>query len=355
MSNSQPSPESHPQNGFRIGKSQKSRLLAGHVIDGRFEIVELVGDGSLSSVHKSRDLHHERLVAVKLLHTAAITDYDEIVRLKKEGRILSGLDCLNIAKVYQFGLIEEKLPYVVAEFLIGFNLKQILDTRTEPLGADIAIYVGLSVCDALIAAHAAGVVHGDLKPSNIMIVEEEAGEVIKVTDFGIARNLATTPETIASHLTETGLLTTSVPYMSPERCVGNPIDERSDVYSLGCLLYEMLTGRPPFLSHDPVAVAQQHVRQEVSFHHVSNALFEDELKQVIHKAIAKEPSARHENVAQLRDALALIKGEPDQGEPDQNVRIIPRRKRASAEAVRLALLVATAAGVAIAAFCWLGK
>lgn len=345
-------PESHQQNGFRIGKSQKARLLPGYVIDDRFEILELIGDGSLSSVYKSRDLRDEKIVAVKLLHTSAIEDYDEIVRLKKEGRVLSGVECVNVATVYQFGLIEEKLPYVVTEFLIGFNLKDILDTQPEPLGAEIAIHVGLSICDALFAVHVLGLVHGDLKPSNVMIVvEENEGETIKVTDFGLARNLATTAESITSHLTETGLLTTSAPYMSPERCLGNQLDARSDIYSLGCLLYEMLTGRPPFLSHDPIAVVREHLSDELSFR-PSNSLVFDELQKVILKAISKEPSARYDNVAQLKEALASIKGNDE--ESASPIRIIPHRAVSSPNFSRLALVV-IAAAAAIGALVWIGN
>lgn len=346
-------PESHRQNGFRIGKSQKARLLPGYVIDDRFQIIELVGDGSLSSVYKSRDLRDEAVVAVKLLHTAAIEDYDEIVRLKKEGRILSGIECVNLAKVYQFGLIEEKLPYVVTEFLIGFNLKDILDTQTQSLGADIAILVGLGICDALIAAHAAGIVHGDLKPSNVMVVvEEDEGETVKVLDFGLARNLATTAESITTHLTVTGLLTTSAPYMSPERCLGNQLDVRSDIYSLGCILYEMLTGRPPFLSHDPIAIVRQHLSDEVSFSPSNSPVF-DELQKITLKAISKDPSARYDNVEELKEALASIKGNDD--ESASPIRIVPRRTvSSSANASRLVMIL-VAAAAAIGALVLMGK
>ncbi|MBY0548843.1 MAG: serine/threonine protein kinase [Candidatus Obscuribacterales bacterium] len=345
-------PESYQKNGFRIGKSQKARLLPGYVIDNRFEIVQLVGDGSLSSVYKGRDLRDNKIVAVKLLHTSAVEDYDEIVRLKKEGRVLSGIDCANVATIYQFGLIEEKLPYVVTEFLVGFNLKDILDTQAQSLGADIAILVGLGICDALIAAHAAGIVHGDLKPSNVMIVvEEDESETVKVLDFGLARNLATTAESITTHLAVTGLLTTSAPYMSPERCLGNQLDVRSDIYSLGCILYEMLTGRPPFLAHDPIAIVRQHLSEELSFSPSDSPVFV-QLQKLILKAIAKDPSARYDNVEQFKEALALIKANDE--ESASPIRIIPHRAVSSPNISRLALIVAAAAA-AIAALIWMGK
>ncbi len=336
------------QKGLRIGKSQKARLVSGLSLDDRYEIIELAGDGGISTVYKSRDTHADRLVAVKLLHTSLITDYEEIVRLKKEGKILSQIDCPNVATIYRFGLIEEKLPYVVTEFLSGFNLKEVLDTQDEPLGATLAIHVGLQVCDALKAGHNAGVIHGDVKPSNIVIVEKDAGEIVKVTDFGLSRNLASSSESITMHLTETGLLTTSVPYMSPEQCLGKQVDARSDIYSLGCLLFEMATGRHPFVSQDPIAVARQHVSGVLSRNSFCNLSVPDELQNVILKAMSKEPSQRYDSIEEMKQALVLINEK--QEESAQKIRIVTRKKMIRPGIIRLAVVIAA---LIIGVLCWI--
>lgn len=345
MTNFQP-PDGANRPSFELGKSTKARLLPGHVLEDRFEVKELIADGGLSTVYRGRDAASERVTAVKLLHPSLVADYEEIVRLKKEARLLSQIDCSYIAKLYRFGLIDERFPFVVMEFLEGFSLKDVLDEQAEPLGTGVAIKVGMQVCNALEAAHEAGVLHADLKPSNIIIVEDEQGQSVKTTDFGLSRTLASSSEKLTEHLTRTGLLTTSVPYMSPELCLAKKPDVRSDVYSLGCVLFEIATGKRPFPAADPVATARQQVNARISSTSFAGTEVSPELQVILIKALEKEPFQRYQSISQMREDLAVLETNDDVGRIE-----LPRRhKGIPPHVVRTGVIVAVILAALIIVF-----
>src|SRR6202047_1802383 len=226
-----------------------------HLSD-RYEIGEILGFGGMSEVHLARDLRLHRDVAVKVLRADLARDPSFYLRVRREAQNAAALNHPAIVAVYDTGEAETAtgpLPYIVMEYVDGVTLRDIVHTE-GPMPSKRAIKVIADACQALNFSHQHGIIHRDVKPANIMI--SKAGAV-KVMDFGIARALAD------SHsVTQTAAVIGTAQYLSPEQARGDSVDARSDVYSLGCVLYEILTGEPPFVGDSPVAVAYQHVRED---------------------------------------------------------------------------------------------
>jgi len=255
-------------------------------------------------VYKARQIKMNRTVAIKMLHDDYAGNPNALKRFEQEARAVSSLNHPNILSVYDFGTDEQGHPFLATEFLLGKSLDQFLN-EVNPVPTDVAVSIFIQTCTGLEHAHQKGVIHRDLKPSNLMLVEY-AGEqnFVKVLDFGIAKVIA--PDGTSSELTKTGELFGSPLYMSPEQCKGLVLDARSDIYSVGCIMYRTLTGISPLEGKDLVEVLYKHVNQLPSgFSEVLRVQpIYANLEHVVFKAMAKEPEDRFQTMGEMKDALA---------------------------------------------------
>ena len=253
-----------------------------HLSD-RYELGEILGFGGMSEVHLARDLRLHRDVAIKVLRADLARDPSFYLRFRREAQNAAALNHPAIVAVYDTGEAETAtgpLPYIVMEYVDGVTLRDIVHTE-GPMPSKRAIEVIADACQALNFSHQHGIIHRDVKPANIMISKTGA---VKVMDFGIARALAD-----ANSVTQTAAVIGTAQYLSPEQARGEKVDARSDVYSLGCVLYEILTGEPPFTGDSPVAVAYQHVREDPVPPSQRHNDISPELDAVVLKALAKNP------------------------------------------------------------------
>jgi serine/threonine protein kinase/beta-lactam-binding protein with PASTA domain len=274
-----------------------------HLSD-RYEVGEILGFGGMSEVHLARDLRLHRDVAIKVLRADLARDPSFYLRFRREAQNAAALNHPAIVAVYDTGEAETPagpLPYIVMEYVDGVTLRDIVHTD-GPMPSKRAIEVIADACQALNFSHQHGTIHRDVKPANIMISKTGA---VKVMDFGIAKALAD-----ASSVTQTAAVIGTAQYLSPEQARGEKVDARSDVYSLGCVLYEMLTGEPPFTGDSPVAVAYQHVREDPIPPSQRHSDITPELDAVVLKALAKNPDNRYQTAAEMRaDLIRVHSGE----------------------------------------------
>jgi serine/threonine-protein kinase len=278
-----------------------------HLSD-RYELGDILGFGGMSEVHLARDVRLHRDVAVKVLRADLARDPSFYLRFRREAQNAAALNHSSIVAVYDTGEAETPegpLPYIVMEYVDGVTLRDIV-RNDGPMEQQQAVEVIADTCEALNFSHQHGIIHRDVKPANIMISKTGA---VKVMDFGIARALADT----GNRLTRTSAVIGTAQYLSPEQASGESVDARSDVYSLGCVLYEMLTGKPPFVGDSPVAVAYQHVRKDPARPSKRNDAISPELDAVVLKALAKNPENRYQSAADMRtDLIRVHSGEaPD--------------------------------------------
>jgi predicted Ser/Thr protein kinase len=276
-----------------------------HVLLERYEVGRLLGAGGMAEVFEGRDRLLARRVAIKVLQSQFARDPSFLIRFKREAQAAASLSHPNIVGVYDTGS-EDGTHFIVMEYVDGRTLKDVI--RAEgPLYPERAAEICADVCNALAAAHARGLIHRDIKPGNVMLTPE--GKV-KVMDFGIAR--ATTSETI----TQTAAVVGTAQYISPEQAQGQTVDYRSDLYSLGCCLYEMLTGTVPFTGATPVAIAYRHVREDPTPPRMLNADVPAPLEAICLKAMAKLPDNRYQTAAELHDDLERFRnGQPVHATP----------------------------------------
>jgi eukaryotic-like serine/threonine-protein kinase len=270
-----------------------------HLSD-RYELGEILGFGGMSEVHLARDLRLHRDVAVKVLRADLARDPSFYLRFRREAQNAAALNHPAIVAVYDTGEAETAtgpLPYIVMEYVDGVTLRDIVHTE-GPMPSTRAIEVIADACQALNFSHQHGIIHRDVKPANIMISKTGA---VKVMDFGIARALAD-----ANSVTQTAAVIGTAQYLSPEQARGEKVDARSDVYSLGCVLYEILTGEPPFTGDSPVAVAYQHVREDPVPPSQRHKDISPELDAVVLKALAKNPDNRYQSAAEMRADLVRV-------------------------------------------------
>ncbi|TRW89244.1 Stk1 family PASTA domain-containing Ser/Thr kinase [Mycolicibacterium sp. 018/SC-01/001] len=271
-----------------------------HLSD-RYEVGEILGFGGMSEVHLARDLRLHRDVAIKVLRADLARDPSFYLRFRREAQNAAALNHPAIVAVYDTGEAETPtgpLPYIVMEYVDGVTLRDIVHTE-GPMPAQRAIEVIADACQALNFSHQHGIIHRDVKPANIMISKTGA---VKVMDFGIARAIADA----GNPVTQTAAVIGTAQYLSPEQARGVKVDARSDVYSLGCVLYEMLTGEPPFVGDSPVAVAYQHVREDPVPPSARHAGISPDLDAVVLKALAKNPDNRYQTAAEMRADLVKV-------------------------------------------------
>ena len=266
----------------------------GKTYGGRYEVIERVGLGGMAEVYRARDDLLGREVAVKVLNDKLSGDKSFVERFRREAQAAANLSHPNIVSLYDYGS-DEGANFIVMELIDGRGLEQIIADE-GPLLPERAAEMASDVARALERAHATGLVHRDIKPSNIMITSY--GQT-KVTDFGIARAMGDGDQT----MTQTGMVIGTASYLSPEQAQGNPVDARSDVYALGCVLYEMLTGAPPFKGDTPLSIAYKHVREDAEKPSTLNADVPAALDAIVMKALAKNPDNRYQTAREMREDL----------------------------------------------------
>jgi serine/threonine protein kinase len=280
-----------PQDGTNIADT----LGEGRKIVGNYEFLEFVGSGGMGVIYKARHPVLKRLVAVKMLHSHLMTDVI-VKRFQQEALAVSGLSHANVIAVHDFGLSEHGQPYMVMDFVDGKPLSEIL--RQGTLGIEPVLNIAIQLAEGLQHAHEHGVLHRDLKPSNIMVTDADCDfPEAKIVDFGIAKIM----ESESTRVTQTGELLGTPQYMSPEQCRGGELDARSDVYSLGCVIFEAITGKPPFSGESMVSVIVDQISKPArSLGEVRPDIqFPIELEDLLAKALAKEPVDRFQSMNAL--------------------------------------------------------
>jgi serine/threonine-protein kinase len=282
------------------------------LLGGRYQVGELLGFGGMAEVHRGRDTRLGRDVAIKTLRHDLARDATFQLRFRREAQNAASLNHPAIVAVYdtgeEHGQHGEELPYIVMEFVNGRTLKEVLGIEGR-LMPRRALEITADICSALDFSHRHGIIHRDIKPGNVMLTQ--TGQV-KVMDFGIARALASG----ASTMTQTSAVIGTAQYLSPEQARGEAVDARSDVYATGCVIFELLTGHPPFVGDNPVSVAYQHVREDPRAPSESNRDVTPEIDAVVLKALAKNPANRYQSAGEMRaDLLRAAAGRPVSAPP----------------------------------------
>lgn len=294
-------------------------LGVGQVVDGRYQVLEVLSNGPTADVYRVRHRVLGRNLALKALRPECSRDAELCGRLLREAKALGALDHPNIVKVTDCGWLSETRPYFVMEYVAGVALDRLLWTRA-PLEAGQAVAVAAQVCDALAAAHDLGIVHRDLKPDNICVMSSRGRNLVKVLDFGLARVVG------QGRLTRPNTTQGTPEYMSPEQATGREVDARTDIYSLGVTLYEMLCGRRPFEADSYVALAHQHMyappppfRRWLTEGSAALAV-----EATVRRCLQKDPAARYASARELAASLEPFRG------PDKTLRLpslAPRRRQ----------------------------
>jgi serine/threonine-protein kinase len=316
--------------------------MIGELIGGRYEVEDLVGTGGMSSVYRARDNVLERQVALKILHDHFSGDPEYVERFRREARAIAGLNHPNIVTVIDRGELGRH-QFIVFEHVAGENLKDVV-RRRGPLPVDEAVALTMQVARGLAFAHDHGVVHRDVKPQNVLIDENGTA---KVTDFGIARSIDP-----GEGLTETGTVLGTSGYIAPEQASGLRVDSRSDQYSLGVVLYELLTGEPPYSGDNVMAVAMKHLREPVPRVRDRRRGVPASVDAIVSRAMAKRPEDRFPSTDDMVAALeaaqdgiasdlsegatGVIRRTDGRGRPDR------RRRRLSPLVAALAVVAAGA-------------
>jgi DNA-binding NarL/FixJ family response regulator len=265
----------------------------------RYEIISRVGNGGMSVVYKAKHKLLGRLVAIKLLDPLLTSDLINARRFREEALASSLLSHPNLINVIDFGLSENGEPYLIMDYLSGKSLSELIrQCGTVPVERALNIFI--QVCDGLAHAHKQGVIHRDLKPSNIMLLHGESAETVKIIDFGIAKMLSNPKR---QHLTQDNEVLGSPTYMSPEQCTSSPLDERSDIYSLGCTIYEALTGDVPLLGKTSLDTMTMHIEKEPAPMSLRKPSVPKGLDHIVMKALRKEPATRYQTMDEFKEEL----------------------------------------------------
>lgn len=320
--------------------------LNGTILGDRYKLESVVGVGGWSAVYKAVDLTLKRYVAVKVLHAHLTVHTESVQRFRQEAEAVSRIVHTNLAAVYDFGLIGQQQPYIVMELVEGKTLAEILEQQ-GPLSGKRALPLFIQLCDGLALAHANGIIHRDIKPSNIMIVVDQTGwESAKLVDFGLVKSLADT----GLHHTTSGQTVGTPAYMSPEQCMGLKVDEGTDIYALGCCLYESLTGHKPFDDQTPLGYMYKHL---VETPQAMNSFCPDLpylLVQAVEHALARD---REDRFSSIRDfAQALENAETTITGRKSVAPMWTRRKMHAGKILPLAVLFVIVTAVTAASLVW---
>ncbi|HEV7475025.1 MAG TPA: protein kinase [Pyrinomonadaceae bacterium] len=278
--------------------------LVGHTLDDKYRLEEQLGIGGMGTVYRARHLLIDRPVAIKVLNQRFVEDEAARTRFRREARAAGRLQHTNAVTVTDFGESRDGYVYLVMELLEGRTLRDVL-AKEAPLDAARAVSLMMQISAAVAAAHEAGIIHRDLKPANIFIVQRaEVPAVVKVLDFGIAKLAAEAfEEDDVAALTQVGAMIGTPRYMSPEQCDGAELTPAADVYSLGCILYEMLTGTVPFSGSTPLAIAMKHTSESPRRPREFVSAIPPVLEDVVLHTLEKNPENRPGNAAEFRKEL----------------------------------------------------
>ena len=305
------------------------------ILGERYELGAMIGTGGMADVYLAQDVRLNRQVAIKILRSDLARDPSFVTRFNKEALSVAALNHPGIVSVYDSGKEDSPsgaMPYIVMEYVEGKTLREIVN-KGERFALNRAVEITEGILIALQYSHKNGIIHRDIKPGNIMITDN--GDV-KVMDFGIARALADTGAT----MTSTWNIIGTAQYLSPEQATGTQADARSDLYSVGCLLYELLAGRPPFTGDTPVAIAYQHVSAPlVPITEIQESL-DPALNAFFSIALAKDANERYQSAnAMLKDLKKLVKGEGITTQIPKQMRKEKARNRIAALSIALVILV----------------
>lgn len=300
-------------------------------LSANYEMLGLIGKGAMGAVYKARHHYLGKLVAIKKLHVHFLSDKVQLERFFREGKALSRLHHANIVAVSDCGITVDEEAFIVMDYLNGRSLDTIFDSEGI-LPVDRAINISAQICDALEYAHSHGIVHRDIKPSNVVLVsEDEKNDVVKIVDFGIAK-IALDSEK-QPELTQTGEIFGSPLYMSPEQCQGQVLDGRSDIYSLACLLYEILSGHPPFENNNLFAVLNMHMNEVAPPLTIPGceSTLAARLDAIIFKALEKDREKRYQSMSMFKhDLLELLDEKADhKGTGNVSVKLSRSAQRAA--------------------------
>jgi eukaryotic-like serine/threonine-protein kinase len=291
-----------PRDGAALRTRARPADLIGLVIAERYHILGKLGEGGMGLVYLAEHVRMGRRCAVKVMHSALMHDADAVARFNREAANASRINHPNVAAIYDFGETPDNIVYLAMELVEGESLASIV-ARDGALLESRAVELGRQVAEAVNAAHELGIVHRDLKPDNIMVMRARDGrDIVKVVDFGIAK--ATQGERL--DVTRTGFVIGTPDYMSPEQVLGDPLDPRSDIYSLGSILFEMLTGKRPFTGPSGEVSVRLRLTEAPPHPRQQRDGLSPELDEIVTKAMARLPEERFQNALQLRDALQEV-------------------------------------------------
>ncbi len=288
----------------------------GTVIEERYVLLAPIGEGGMGTVFTAREIGLERVVAIKFLLNSKLDNTNSRARFQREAKILSHVAHPNIVVFYRFGMHLEQVPSMAMEHVEGSSLSSLI-YESGRLSVERSLHIAIQICEALEAAHKRGILHRDLKPSNVMLTpSDDSLDRVKLLDFGLARPMTSAedicqtrrPPLGPQQLTQTGFLVGTVSYMSPEQCKGKELDARSDVYALGCLFHELLTGDPPFLADTPVALVFKHIHEDVApLPSIGGVRFPEGTESLVLKALSKRPEHRYQSILEMKEDFIRIR------------------------------------------------
>lgn len=293
-----------PQDGTQLS----AQPAAGMLLAGKYEFISTIGKGGMGVIYKARQPILDKIVAIKMLHAHLMTP-ESLIRFQQEGKAISTLSHPGVVTVHDFGLTDKDQPYMVMDYVEGKILSTVLSEQGS-LDLDRTMHLFLEICDVISHAHKNGILHRDLKPSNIMLIDEgTTKESVKILDFGIAKLMS---DDGTGRVTRTGEALGSPLYMSPEQALGKPTDQSSDLYAIGCVMFECLTGSPPFVGSSIMDIMLKHINDAPPKLKESSLGkdFPAEIESVVRKLLSKNQKDRYQSADELSfDLLALQKGE----------------------------------------------
>lgn len=302
------------------------KLEPGRIFEKRFEIIDFLGGGGMGSVYKAKQLDANRVVALKLLHPSLVETEEFRKRFLRECKLLSQLESEHIITFYHAAISEDGYPYAVFEFLEGQTLRQLLGA-VDRLSVPESLHILQQVCEAMQAAHTLNIIHRDLKPENIMMSKRADSWWIKIFDFGLSRD-SIAEERESQKLTLTGDIVGTAAYMSPEQGRGERADERSDIYALGCIAYECLSGKQLFEMENPMAALHMHMVEDPTEELNKLCSFcPPALTEVLSSMLAKSPASRPRSMSAVNESLQKAESQIQQGISSSKARDTKRSLR----------------------------